>query len=179
MTDIRALTELDWRRLRTIRLRALRDAPRAFTASYYQEAGRDESWWRERLRSDIWLLAFRDHAATRPAGVISATEGLNNDSPRPYINSLWVEPAHRRQHIARSLMRAIMARVAQGGADTVSLWVLDGNEPALALYLAAGFRRTEERQLLPGSVNLHEELLTRYLPPGCRGRWAQAPGCAN
>ncbi len=168
MTDVRALTEADWRRLRLIRLRALRDAPNAFISSYYHEAGHDAHWWREGLSKDTWLLAFRAATSIQPIGVISATLGLIDSSPHPYLNSLWVAPAHRRRHVARNLLHAALEHVAEAGADAVSLWILDGNEAALRLYLAAGFTPTGHRQLVPGSVNRHEERLTKHLHPDGR-----------
>ena len=58
--------------------------------------------------------------------------------------------------------------MAEAGADAVSLWILDGNEAALGLYLAAGFTLTGHRQLVPGSVNRHEERLTKHLHPDGR-----------
>ncbi|MFI5064495.1 MAG: GNAT family N-acetyltransferase [Streptosporangiales bacterium] len=168
MTDVRALTEADWRRLRLIRLRALRDAPHAFISSYYHEAGHDADWWRERLSNDTWLLAFCAATSIQPIGVISATLGLIDSSPHPYVNSLWVARAHRRRHVARTLLHAVLAHLAEEGADAASLWILDGNEAALRLYLAAGFTPTGHRQLVPGSVNRHEERLTKHLRPDGR-----------
>jgi len=43
MAAIHDITEDDWRLLRAIRLRALREAPNAFTSNYGDEAGHDWS----------------------------------------------------------------------------------------------------------------------------------------
>jgi len=43
MAAMRDITEDDWRLLRAIRLRALREAPHAFTSDYGDEAGPDWS----------------------------------------------------------------------------------------------------------------------------------------
>ena len=75
MAAIHDITEDDWRLLRAVRLRALRDAPHAFTADYGNEADHDERWWRDRLRSNLWLLAFQDGSAAPPIGRHSGHPG--------------------------------------------------------------------------------------------------------
>lgn len=102
MTDIRALTEADWQLLRSIRLRALRDAPYAFISDYHDEAMRAERWWRERLRTEVWLLAFGERTAAPPTGMISTTKEHRTASAEHYINSLWVDPEHRRRRVGKS-----------------------------------------------------------------------------
>ena len=101
MAAIRDAGEDDWQLLRAIRLRALLDAPRAFTAEYEDEADHDERRWRERLRSQHWLLAFRDGLPAEPVGMVAATRESVALAEEPFINSLWVDPYHRRRGVAR------------------------------------------------------------------------------
>src|SRR5260370_42390075 len=91
---IRDITEDDWRLLRAIRLRALRDAPHAFTSDYGYEAGHDEREWRELLRSNLWLLAFEDGMAAPPIGVIAATRETLPPAGEGLLRSLWGCSAH-------------------------------------------------------------------------------------
>ncbi len=163
MTDVRVITESDWGMLRDTRLCALRDAPHAFTGEYDHEAGRDEQWWRAWLRRDVWLLAFHDRHLGGPAGMASVSQGPVSRASDPYINSLWVNPRHRRKHIGRRLVEAIVDMVVKEGAEAVSLWVLDGNHAARALYQASGFVHTGERQLAPGCTGRYEERMLRRL----------------
>ena len=163
MAAIHDITEDDWRLLRAVRLRALRDAPHAFTADYGDEADHDERWWRERLRSNLWLLAFQDGTAAPPIGVIAATREPVAPAGDPFLSSLWVDPGHRRQGVARELIEAAAALVAARGAAAVSLWVLDNNKAAHSLYEAAGFRPTGDRQMAPDPANTPEQRLRRNL----------------
>jgi ribosomal protein S18 acetylase RimI-like enzyme len=181
MAAIHDITEDDWRLLRAIRLRALQDAPNAFTSNYGDEAGHDERRWRERLRSNLWLLAFQDGTAAPPIGVIAATREPLAPTGEPFLSSLWVDPEHRRLGIARELIDAAADLVAVGGAEAVSLWVLADNTAAHNLYSAVGFVYTEDRQLAPGSSDMHEQRMRRNLrldrrgQPGPRGRLPGLP----
>jgi ribosomal protein S18 acetylase RimI-like enzyme len=181
MAAIHDITEDDWRLLRAIRLRALQDAPNAFTSNYGAEAGHDERRWRERLRSNLWLLAFQDGTAAPPIGVIAATRQPLAPAGEPFLSSLWVDPEHRRHGVARELIDAAADLVAARGAEAVSLWVLDDNTAAHSLYSVAGFVYTEDRQLAPGSSDVHEQRMRRNLRldrrgrPGQRGRLTGLP----
>jgi GNAT superfamily N-acetyltransferase len=163
MAAIRDITEDDWRLVQEIRLRALQDAPTAFTSNYDDEADHDERQWRERLRGNRWLLAFQDGTAAPPIGVIAATREPVAPAGDPFLSSLWVDPRHRRQGIARELIEAAADLVAAGGAAAVSLWVLESNRAAHRLYEAAGFFPTGDRQMAPGSSNTREQRLRRNL----------------
>jgi ribosomal protein S18 acetylase RimI-like enzyme len=160
---IRDTTEDDWQLLRTIRLQALQDSPDAFTSDYGAEARHDEQQWRDWLRSDMWLLAFENGTALAPVGVIAATREPAGLAGEHFVSSLWVDPRHRRRGIARGLVEAAAERVAADGATAVFLWVLDGNEAARRFYAAIGFVPTGERQLAPGSSDLHEQRMHRMV----------------
>jgi GNAT superfamily N-acetyltransferase len=55
------------------------------------------------------------------------------------FRSLEVDPARRRQGLARTVMAALVAWGAELGATTAYLQVLGDNQPALALYDGLGF----------------------------------------
>jgi ribosomal protein S18 acetylase RimI-like enzyme len=160
---IRDIAEDDWHLLRVIRLRALEDSPDAFTSEHDLEASQDGRWWRERVRSEIWLLAFEDPTAAEPVGVIAATRVPTSSSADPFLSSLWVDPGHRRQGIARSLIKAAVDRMAARGARAVSLWVLDGNDAAYMFYEAVGFVFTGDCQEAQWPENVLERKLRRSL----------------
>jgi ribosomal protein S18 acetylase RimI-like enzyme len=156
MAGIRDASGDDWELLRTIRLFALKDAPLAFASSHDAEAGRDESWWRGQLRSELWLLAFEDGKADQPIGMIAASREPRPPTGEPFISSLWVDPHHRRQGVATMLIRAAADRALSEGGAAVSLWVLDGNEAARDFYRAVGFTDTDDHKPAPGPSNRYE-----------------------
>ena len=57
-----------------------------------------------------------------------------------YLDSLAVEPAYRRQGIARRLLMATRERAVQMGLPCVGLLVDKGNPAGEALYASVGFR---------------------------------------
>lgn len=156
MAAIRDASGDDWELLREIRLLALQDAPHAFASSRDCEAGRDEGWWRDWLRSELWLLAFEDGNADQPIGMIATSREPHPPAGEPFISSLWVDPEHRRHGIATLLLQAATDRALARGAIAVSLWVLDGNKAARQFYEALGFVHTGQRQPAPGSINTLE-----------------------
>lgn len=67
-----------------------------------------------------------------------------------HLAQLVVDPALRRQRVARGLMSAALAAAARRGCSAVTLMVAEDNAPALALYRALGFE--EVGHLLWGQV---------------------------
>jgi tRNA threonylcarbamoyl adenosine modification protein YeaZ/ribosomal-protein-alanine acetyltransferase len=57
-----------------------------------------------------------------------------------HVNSLAVDPAWRRQGVARRIWRAVLADVVPQGARTATLEVRRSNDAARALYEALGFQ---------------------------------------
>ncbi|MGN0132421.1 MAG: ribosomal protein S18-alanine N-acetyltransferase [Lachnospiraceae bacterium] len=56
------------------------------------------------------------------------------------INQVAVAPAHREKGVGRMMMTALMERLKQAGAESVTLEVRKSNIPAIALYEGLGFR---------------------------------------
>ena len=88
---VRVLGEADWTLYRTVRLTALKESPRSFTASLDEEAAQDEQWWRDRMKRSRRLLAERDQ---EPQGTISL--GQYPDQPSSgEVFGLYVLPEVR------------------------------------------------------------------------------------
>jgi ribosomal-protein-alanine N-acetyltransferase len=62
-----------------------------------------------------------------------------------HINNVAVRHRYRRGGIALALLRAVLLKAAQTGAETAFLEVRAGNAPAQALYQRCGFRVTGRR----------------------------------
>jgi ribosomal-protein-alanine N-acetyltransferase len=56
-----------------------------------------------------------------------------------HINSLAIDPDHRRRGFAMQLLRAVCRDAASAGATSATLEVRRSNTPALGLYAALGF----------------------------------------
>lgn len=152
MTDIELLAEDDWEVLRDVRLRALRDSPRAFGSTLAREESFREQHWRMRLRSGPWWVARRaGPSGSDVAGLVSMIAEPGSTADDRHVVGLWVDPAARRQGSGTALLAVVVAAARAEGARTVSLWVAEDNGAALGLYARLGFVPTGERQPLPSS----------------------------
>ncbi len=144
----------EWSRLRDIRLRALADSPSAFGSSLAREQDRTEADWRRWLGSrdgvmvacveeDTWLGIAGTYVESDQPGVV-------------WVVSMWVAPEGRRRGTGRLLLEACVAWARERQASEARLWVTLGNEPARALYEAAGFQPTGVTQPLPSDPSLQE-----------------------
>lgn len=151
--------------LKTIRLRALADAPSAFGSSYAAEFDQPHDHWTSRAEHG----AAGGHSVTFFALVDGSVVGMvaayRPDAAVPAVElvSMWVSPPQRREGIASELAGAVLRWAHETGAATVDLWVTRGNDPAMRLYEAAGFRFTGDHQPLPSDPCKDELRMRRAL----------------
>ena len=137
MTEIHALQPHDWRVIREVRLRSLRESPHAFTSTYAREAAFDESTWRERATTCHWFVAVGEGDVV---GVAGGVDGGSDDPAKRELVGMWVAPRHRGRGVARLLLDAVGAWARGEDASVLSLGVRAENEDARAVYLALGLR---------------------------------------
>ena len=63
--------------------------------------------------------------------------------PVPFLEGLWVDPAHRRRGIARKLVYVLTTHMRARGFFELGSDVLIDNDPSLAFHKALGFEETE------------------------------------
>ncbi len=142
MTDVRVrrIRADDGPMLRTLRLRALADAPQAFGQPHDRPVDTSPREWAAAARaaSDgdrrAWFIAEDDGTAV---GLVLARR---RPPVEVLIFSMWVEPGSRRRHIGRGLIETVVAWAGGWGARRAVLWVLAANEGALRFYDRLGFR---------------------------------------
>lgn len=142
---IERLDACDGARLRSIRLRALRDAPDAFGTTWDEAAAlRLEDYDRQ-----LALLA------TFVATVDGRDQGLVRGAPHDdlegagYLISLWVAPEARRQGVGSALVDAVTQWAEACGLRRLLLDVGEANAAAVSLYVAKGFVPNGEYGALP------------------------------
>jgi ribosomal protein S18 acetylase RimI-like enzyme len=129
----RQVTAVDWQEWRQLRLRALRDAPEAFSSTLSEWQDADESRWRDRLSSVAYnLIADVDHL---PAGMASGSLTMGGAE----VTSLWVAPFARGKGVGDVLLGAVVEWATSARCETVSLGVKAANRHAIALYNRYGF----------------------------------------
>jgi GNAT superfamily N-acetyltransferase len=156
--DVRPVRAADWQVLRELRLRALADAPDAFSSTLQEEAALPEQLWQQWAQggpASVDFIAWEGGAAVGMAAIFA----LANAPGRMQLVAMWVDPHHRRRGVARALAERAVRWAEDRHAREVVLWVADHNTPARELYERVGFRPTGERQPLPSNPALSESML--------------------
>lgn len=143
--EIRRIGPDEWRELRELRLRALRDAPLAFGSTLERESAYDQGRWRSQASSaaggadDVAIVAVADG---RFIGMARGYLGPSEE-PQPqtvaWLIGVYVEPAWRRRGIARALSAQVVGWARERGVAEVHLHVADWNEAARRTYEELGF----------------------------------------
>lgn len=158
--QIRRVQEDDWRTVRDVRLRALREDPDVFGSSLAREELFAEPHWRMRLRGAATWVVDEEGTARGLVGMIQEPGSPTSDR---HVVQLWVAPEARRRGMAWALLDAVRDAARAEGAATVSLWVVDGNHAAGDLFVRAGFVRTGERHAQGRDSDRVEERLVLRL----------------
>lgn len=153
---IETLNETEWQTLRNVRLTALDESPSAFISQYDTEARYPESKWRSEFTRGKWLIATKN---CEVAGIIGMTREPETPLDQCYLEYLWVRPGLRRAGIGSLLVETAIGYARECGVINVSLWVIEGNTAARAMYTSLGFADTGIRQPLNDGSGLHEELM--------------------
>jgi len=147
--EVRPIEPSDWPHLKEIRLRALLEAPDAFITTYDQAAADLDEMWIDRAavgalgEGQLTILAFRDG---EPVGMAVGLWRERESSHVVPVVAVFVAETARRRGVGRSMMKAIERWGSDRGAIAISLWVVDDNHGARALYEALGFRETSDRK---------------------------------
>jgi GNAT superfamily N-acetyltransferase len=154
---VRVLGESDWSLYREVRLSALKESPRSFTASLDEEAGQDEQWWRRSRR----LLAEVDQ---EPQGTISL--GTYPDKAASgEVFGLYVFPQVRGHGVSSRLVEAAEALAIEDGFQQLFYWVGVDNPRAIGFATSFGFRLTGARRPSHATnLDLGDEEIAMVLP---------------
>lgn len=135
---IRRLQPADAQLYRSLRLRALREHPDAFTSSYEDDRDQPVEAAAARLAQHAFWGAYG-------AGELYGVVGLERE-PRAKnrhkatVVGMYVAPEAAGQGVGRALLAALVAHARAEGLGSLVLTVTEGNTQAQALYAAAGFR---------------------------------------
>lgn len=144
MIEIKRITPETALVFKQVRLRALQDAPLAFSSTYQKESQfPDEEWGRRAERcggdgNDAMFMAFDGERVCGIAGSLADA----NDPRWAQVISMWVEPAHRRAGVGKKLIDAVIAWNRSRGVRELVLMVTDVNAEAIAFYERLGFTKT-------------------------------------
>ncbi len=151
--------------LRELRLAALADAPYAFTTTHADMVDKPLAFWADRVSSN----AEGDHLATfiaeRGSDWVGMVAGIHPepDDPQLELVAMWVAPQGRGTGAGAALVEAVVAWGRQIGAPSVGLWVVRGNDHAIALYERCGFVMTPDFVARPSDPCSGELRMTHVL----------------
>jgi ribosomal protein S18 acetylase RimI-like enzyme len=156
MLAVRRLTEHDAAAYRAVRLRALREHPEAFAASYEEEVEEPVERAAERLRPTspdrvMVLGAFLDGELVGITALVR--EWRQKVRHKASIAGMYVAPEARGQGVGKALLSAAITHARSlAELEEVDLWVNTENAPAIALYTSLGFEAycTEPRSIKAG-----------------------------
>jgi len=144
---IRQIGAADWQRLRDARLRALEDAPHAYSSTLAGEQAFADEVWQERATPDETRAAFAVERDGRFDAIVSGF--VADDSGAVHLVGMWVAPELRGAGIGGRLVEAIVDWARATGARRVCLCVESGNTEARRLYETCGFGSTDPPPSLP------------------------------
>jgi GNAT superfamily N-acetyltransferase len=165
MLTVERLGPADVARLRTIRLRALRESPSAFSSRLWDIERWPTARWSQLLCDSQAFVAVRDGA-----DVGMARGSMDPDEPHvSWLESMWVAPEARRTGVGQVLVGAVVDWARAAGATSLRLDVADDNLPAVRFYERLGFEPTGVTGTLPPprqSILEHQRELRLSGSPG-------------
>jgi tRNA(Arg) A34 adenosine deaminase TadA/GNAT superfamily N-acetyltransferase len=139
------LGEDDWEQARDLRIASLAESPQAFGSTVQQALTFDEDRWRQRLRT-----ATTWHARLWERSVGTVTLRADPDRPATAeITGMWVDPEVRGLGVGSQLIETVVDQWRALAGRQLSLWVVDGNQSALALYERCGFSPAGRVETMP------------------------------
>lgn len=166
--EITKLSTEEWQKYKELRLRALKEDPQAFGASYKTNFEYPEKEWKRRLENASkgktnWLLFARE--GIKLAGMIGAflEDGVTDTAT---IYFVYVPIEEREKGISNKLMDGILKELSQKPfLRKVKLVVNKDLIPAVNLYKKFGFTEVGTQKFKMGNNKLTDELvMERQLP---------------
>jgi ribosomal protein S18 acetylase RimI-like enzyme len=136
--QIRRLAPADALSFRTLRLRALREHPDAFTSSYEDDRDQPVEAAAARLAGHAFWGAYQGSELYGILGLERETRAKNRH--KATVVGMYVAPEVAGQGVGRALLDALLGHARGAGVQSLVLTVTEGNAAATRLYEAAGFR---------------------------------------
>jgi ribosomal protein S18 acetylase RimI-like enzyme len=136
--QIRHLAPADAQSYRTLRLRALREHPDAFTSSWADDREHPLEATAARLAAHDFWGAFQGAELYGFVGLEREPRAKNRH--KATVVGMYVAPEVAGLGVGRALLAALIAHAREARLGSLVLTVTEGNAHAQRLYRAAGFR---------------------------------------
>ncbi len=159
-----------WKEYRSLRLRALKEDPEAFSSSYATALAQPDEFWQNRLLTALeaqnqWLLFGRE--GDKLVGMIGAF--IPEGSPDiAVVVSVYVPKEERGKGISTRLMEAILKTLAARPDLVIArLGVNVTQDAAIRLYRRFGFEEVSRAPSMTGEGRVVDQIeMERRLRPG-------------
>jgi len=165
MITIRQIQPNDWELFKSLRLKAMSDAPQAFGETLEEAKQMPDSRWKALTkcnsegRESICALAFN---IKEPIGIIVG--GLDDHvKDRAHVVTAWIEPGLRGKGIAESLFRFISDWADIAGAKVLTAEVNMHNLRAQAFYRKMGFELLDEQPFITPEPTKSQKSLKKIM----------------
>ncbi len=142
--DVHPARPEEWRDIRSLRLRALADAPGAFSSTLAEALEQTDDAWRR------WVGGSPDGTSQMMVATVDgsyvgmAVGAVHKRSGDAHLFAMWVDPAHRGSGVASALVDRVTDWARRKGHSDLTLHVAADNGAAIGLYERCGFRITGE-----------------------------------
>lgn len=151
---------------KAVRLRALKEDPHAFGATYAKESQLPDSDWIRRVERMNGHIGVGFLAIDKDDGTACGIAGSfldQKDPSRAELISMWTAPTHRKRGVGRLLVNEVISWARGRGARVLLLMVVGNNDPAIRFYERLGFTRTGRTQPYPNDPTLIEYEMSRVI----------------
>ena len=152
MIEVRKIKVNEFDLYKSLRIRALTEAPHAFGGTLDEAESKSIDWyrgevkmWSESENSTIFIALKKDFAI----GLCGAF--FENKTGRAFICSMWVDPEFRKYRIGNNIVEKASSWLRERGGNQVHAWVAQNNMPAISFYKSLGFVATNEKEILPSN----------------------------
>jgi ribosomal protein S18 acetylase RimI-like enzyme len=153
---VRRVRADEWSALRDLRLRALADAPHAFSTSLADAQKRGDEEWQAIARKGASDTRWATFVAERDGRFLGMATGYHPDEMHralddpgvPSLIQMWVDPSVRREGVGTRLVAAVVDWAASG-SPVVRLEVNSTDPGALSFYRSVGFHETGRHETMP------------------------------
>lgn len=141
---------------RSLRLRALEDAPDSFGDRFDDISVRPSSYWEDLTRSVTGADRHAMFLCVSETAVCGSAYGLVDEQRAGIgrVGGMWVEPASRGRGIGAALLDAVIEWARERRLTRLELWAPAHSAAALSLYRVGGFSETGARRAMPGRPHL-------------------------
>ena len=152
MLEIKPILPEDWSVLKSVRLRALADAPGAFGTTWAEASAYSEEEWQARARRfselppAIGCLAF---VGGVPCGMACAFPSEEHRQTAG-LTSFWAAPEARGQGVGDALAAFVAQWATAQGISVLEADVVEDNGRAIAFYKRMGFAETGQSEPFRG-----------------------------